>query len=75
MQQAAAQCQKTIDAFWEKIKTYQPSLKTGESGSRVKDGWKKIRCAVYKKEDLSRFKLDLVGHTESIQLLLATLQM
>jgi Fungal N-terminal domain of STAND proteins len=75
LQQAAAQCQKTIDAFWEKIKKYQPSLRTGGSGSRVKDGWMKIRWAVCKKEDLSRFKMDLVGHTESIQLLLANLQM
>jgi prephenate dehydratase len=75
LQQAAAQCQKTIDAFWEKIKKYQPSLRTGGSGSRVKDGWMKIRWAVCKKEDLSRFKMDLVGHTESIQLLLASLQM
>lgn len=35
----------------------------------------KIKWVLCKKEDLSRFKLDLVGHTESIQMLLTTLRM
>jgi hypothetical protein len=75
LRQAAAQCQKTIEAFWEKVKKYQPHLKAGGSGSKVKGGWMKIRWAVCKKDDLANFKMDLVGHTESIQLLLAMLQM
>lgn len=75
LQQAAAQCQRTIDAFWKKIQKYQPSLKAGGSGSRVRDGWMKIKWALLKKEDLVRFKMDLVGHTESIEMLLATLQL
>ncbi|OBT46768.1 hypothetical protein VE00_02643 [Pseudogymnoascus sp. WSF 3629] len=45
LQQAAAQCQLTINSFWKK------------------------------KEDVARFKADLVGHTESIQLLLMAMQM
>ncbi|OBT63429.1 hypothetical protein VE03_07157 [Pseudogymnoascus sp. 23342-1-I1] len=45
LQQAAAQCQRTIDNFWKK------------------------------KEDVAIFKADLVGHTESIQLLLMAMQM
>jgi hypothetical protein len=75
LQQAAAQCQKSINGFWEKIKKYQPSLRTGESRNKVKDGWMKIKWAVCKKEDLLGFKMDLVAHTESIQMMLATLQM
>jgi Fungal N-terminal domain of STAND proteins len=75
LRQAAAQCQKTIETFWEKVKRYQPHLRAGGSGSRVKDGWMKVKWALCKKEDLARFKMDLVSHTESIQLLLATLQM
>lgn len=74
LMQAAAQCQRTIDAFWEKIKKYQPSLRSGGTGS-VKDGWRKIRWAVCRKEDLARFKADLTGHTESIEMLLTTVQM
>jgi hypothetical protein len=34
--QGAVQCQKTIDAFWEKIKKYQPSLKADGSGVRLR---------------------------------------
>lgn len=75
LRQAAAQCQRTIDAFWEKINKYQPSLRSGGSGSRVKDGWRKVKWAVCKKEDVLRFKADLMAHTESIELLLTTVQM
>ena len=75
LQQAAAQCQRTIDAFWEKIKKFQPSLRSGGSGSRVRDGWMKIKWALCRKEDLVRFKADLMGHTESIEMLLTTVQM
>lgn len=75
LQQAASQCQRTIDAFWEKIKRYQPALRAGGSGSRVKDGWMRIKWALCRKEDLVRFKADLMGHTESIEMLLTTVQM
>lgn len=75
LRQAASQCQRTIDAFWEKIRKYQPSLREGGSGSRVKDAWRKVKWAVCKKDDLVKFKADLVGHTESIELLLTTVQM
>jgi len=73
LRQAACQCQRTIDVFLEKITKYQPSLRTGGSGSGVRNGWRKIQWALCKKEDLLRFKADLVGHTESIELLLTTL--
>jgi histidinol dehydrogenase len=75
LQQAAAQCQRTIDNFWKKVQNYQPHLRAGGSGSRVKDGWMKIKWAVCKKEDVAKFKADLVGHTESIQLLLSAMKM
>ncbi|OBT55540.1 hypothetical protein VE04_04276 [Pseudogymnoascus sp. 24MN13] len=75
LQQAAAQCQLTIDSFWKKVQKYQPHLRAGGSSSRLKDGWMKIQWAMCKKEDVARFKADLVGHTESIQLLLVAMQM
>jgi hypothetical protein len=73
LRQAACQCQNTIDTFWEKIKKYQPSLQAGGSGSRVRDGWFKITWALCKKDDLAKFKAELRGHTQSIELLLVTL--
>ncbi len=75
LRQAAAQCQNTIDTFWEKIKKYQPSLRAGGSGSRVKDSWKKIKWVWCKKEDVVKFKADLMAHTESIDILLTTIHM
>jgi hypothetical protein len=75
LRQAASQCQQTIDGFWKKIQKYQPHLRTEGSDSRVKDGWMKIKWAICKKDDVAKFKADLVGHTESIQLLLATVQL
>lgn len=75
LQQAAAQCQRTIDNFWTKVQKYQPHLRIGGTSSGLKDGWMKIKWAICKKEDVTRFKADLIGHTESIQLLLMTMQM
>jgi histidinol dehydrogenase len=75
LQQAAAQCQRTIEDFWKKIKTYQPALSFKGTASRLKEGWMKIRWAVCKKEDINTFKADIAAHTDSIQLLLTTIQM
>jgi hypothetical protein len=75
LRQAASQCQRSIDAFWEKIKKHQPSLRTGGSGSRVRDGWMKVKWVLCRREELLRFKADLMGHTESIEMLLTTVQM
>ena len=75
LKQAAAQCQRTIDNFWQKMRKYQPHLRVGGSSSRVKDGWMKIKWALCKKDEVAKFRADLVGHTESIQLLLTTVQM
>ena len=72
LRQAAAQCQRTIDAFWEKIKKYQPSLRNGGTGSRVKDRWRKVRWAVYKKEDIVKFRAELMAYTEGIKIILIT---
>ena len=73
LQQAASQCQRTIDNFWEKIQKYQPHL--GQSGFRIKSAWSKVKWATCEKEDLLRFKTDVMAHTASIELLLMTVQM
>lgn len=75
LRQAAAQCQRTIDAFLEKVKVYQPSLKSGGSGNRLRDGWRKFKWAVCKKEDVVRFRAELMAHTEAIEMILTTVQM
>jgi len=35
----------------------------------------KIKWTICKKDDVTKFQADLLGHTESIQMLLATIQM
>lgn len=75
LRQAATQCQRTIDDFWNTIQKYQPHLREGGTGSRVKDSWFKIRWAVCKKDDLAKFKADLRGHIVAINVLLVVVQM
>ena len=75
LRQAAAQCQRTIDDFWTKIEAYQPHLRFGAGSSqRWKDRWLKVKWAVCRKDDIAKFKTDLMMHTQSIQLLMTTLQ-
>lgn len=76
LRQAAAQCQQTISDFWGKIKKYQPPLGNTEcSDFRIRTAWTKIKWAVCRRDDLARFKADLIGHTESINILLTVIQM
>lgn len=75
LQQAATQCQHTIDEFLQKIGKFQPSLRTGGSKSHWRDGLRKVEWALYKKEDVQKFRAQLNGHTASINILLMTLQL
>ncbi|KAF7505449.1 hypothetical protein GJ744_000776 [Endocarpon pusillum] len=73
LRQVAAQCQSTIDDFWEKVQKYQPHLGPTHSLTPIKSGWMKIRWAVCKNDDLAKFKASLAGHTEAINILLNTI--
>jgi hypothetical protein len=71
----AIECQESIDRFLLEIRKYQPSLNAQGSGSRVRDGLRKIQWALCKKGDVELFKAEVMRHTASINLLLATAQM
>lgn len=75
LEQAAAHCQHTVDAFMNEITQYQPHLKAGGSGNRIRDAWMKVKWAICKNEDLEKFKAEMVGHRGAIELLLLSLQM
>lgn len=76
VRQAAAQCQRTITDFYDKIQPLQKDAGPFTSTSSCfKARWVRLRWALCKREDVARFKADLAGHTASIQLLLSTLQM
>ncbi|KAI9778368.1 MAG: hypothetical protein M1816_004126 [Peltula sp. TS41687] len=72
---AASQCQRSIDGFYETIREYQPHLRVEGSGSSFKDRWKKIQWALCRKDDLLRFKAEVMGHTTSLNVLLSTVQL
>ena len=74
LRQAAAQCQTTIDAFCARIKKYQKSLRAEGSGSTLTDTVAKLQWKLCRKDDLIKFKTDISAHTQSIQILLAALQ-
>ena len=79
LRQTAAQCQRTIDDFFARIKSYQPHLtadgSTQRASSRWKSRWKKVQWTLCCKDDVAKLQADLIGHTESINLLLTLLQM
>ena len=75
LKQAASRCEGTIEGFWHKIRKYQPHLtKNISSHSGLKDKWMRIKWAFCTKDDVAKFKADLLGHTESINILLASIQ-
>jgi hypothetical protein len=75
LQQAAAQCQRTIDSFWKKIQKYQPHLRDDGTSSSIRDGWARIKWAVCYKEDVQNFRAEIAAHTSSIEVLLLSAQM
>jgi hypothetical protein len=72
LQNAACQCQRMIDAFYAKVRKYQPHLRDGGTNSRLRDGWAKIKWAVCRQEDVDTFRAEIRGHTSSLEMLLAT---
>lgn len=68
--QTAAQCQRSIDALWTKVKKYQPHLASGGTESGIKDDWAKIKWAVCRRTDMEEFRAEVRGHICSIQVLL-----
>ena len=75
LRQAATQCQQTIDEFLLRIQKFQPSLRNGGSKSSWRDGLRKVEWALYKKDDVERFRAQLNGHTASINILLMTVHL
>lgn len=75
LEQAAIQCQRTINDFYQKIRKSQPHLQAGGTGSRLKDAWEKVKWETCKKSDVETFRAQIRGHTSSIEILLLTIHM
>ncbi|MCJ1291886.1 hypothetical protein MMC34_003434 [Xylographa carneopallida] len=55
LQQAASQCQRTIDGFWQNIRKYQPHL--GQHCFHLKSAWMKIKWATCKRRIYRRSEM------------------
>ena len=77
--QAAGQCQRTIDYFWNNcVRKYQKSLQSNKSCrtlAGLKDGCVKAKWGVLKQDDPAKFKTNIASHTASINMLLLVIQM
>ncbi|KAF7191184.1 Multistep phosphorelay regulator 1 [Pseudocercospora fuligena] len=73
--QAACRCQVTITEFWKRTKKWQKHLGPGGESSTFPAAWMKVRWALFKSEEVARFKADIAAHSQSILVLLAAMQM
>ena len=75
LKQSAAQCQRTMTNFLDRTQAYQPQvLDTNGTGDTLQAKWRRLKWALCKKREVVQFKTDLLAHTESIQMLLSTVQ-
>lgn len=76
LKQSAAQCHLTITQFLHRTEAYQGHLFCSNATTIVMQSrWSKVRWALCKTKDVVLLKANLLAHTESIQLLLTTIQM
>ncbi|GAB7328404.1 hypothetical protein MBLNU13_g00377t2 [Cladosporium sp. NU13] len=74
LRQVSMQCRSTLSTFLNKIKKYQPNLQLGGSGNHLMDNLRKVQWALYTKDDVAHFQLEIRGHVDSILILLGMLQ-
>lgn len=70
--ECSEQCRKCITEFHEQVKRFGKGLRSGGSGSFLKDTALKIRWQVSEKEDLAKFRAEINAHCLSINMLLTT---
>ena len=70
--QCAEHCRKCITTFYEHMKKFERGLKSGGSGSFLRDTAVKVRWQVSEKEDLAKFRAEINTHCLSINMLLTT---
>ncbi|KAL8992015.1 MAG: hypothetical protein Q9169_007444 [Polycauliona sp. 2 TL-2023] len=76
LKQSTAECQSDITSFLRKAESYHPRLFIPSGSSTTpQDRWRKVKWALCKKKDIVQFKTDLLVHTQSIQIILTTIQM
>jgi hypothetical protein len=73
--ETAEKCKGLVAAFLQRIKDYDKSLNQNGSGNQVKDFARKLKWKMAgMEEEASKFRSEIMGHSESINMLLATIQ-
>lgn len=73
LKSAILSCKTCTDDFLAKIAKYQPHLREGAKGGWIA-GYRKIKWAICKKEDVATFRAQLERRTSSVNMLLITFQ-
>jgi hypothetical protein len=69
-------CRGSVSKFVESIKRYKNSLTDGGSGNMLKDTARKLQWRLSSKdEDFAKFRAEVMGYSESLNMLLATAQL
>lgn len=72
--QAVDNCRLSLDVFLGKIRKFERSLGEEGSGSVVRDAARKVQWQMTKKDELAKFRAEVVGHCAAINMLVATAQ-
>ena len=69
------QCRECIEAFLKKLQVYNQSLRTGGSGSKLRDVGMKAKWALTQSDHLAKFRTEINGHSSTINMMLITANM
>ncbi|KAF1837793.1 hypothetical protein BDW02DRAFT_466187, partial [Decorospora gaudefroyi] len=69
---AVARCQGLVSTFLGRIRKYQSSLGENQKPNLVKEVTAAVRWRIGEKEALEQFRVEIVGTSSSLQMLLAT---
>jgi hypothetical protein len=71
--QTVEKCRDSVAGFTARIKKYGRSLAAGGSGNFLKDATKKIQWRASQKDaEIAKFRAEITGYSDSINMLLAT---
>lgn len=74
LEETASQCQRTIEAFLQKNAKFQSSLGDKRTTSRLRANLHKIEWAVGRKNEVDQLRVEILGHTTTINTILIAMQ-
>jgi len=72
--QVVQECQKTIEDFLNSIRKYDRHLSVAGDRFSVVDAVRKIQWRLVKSDELAKFRGQISGHIQRVELLLVTVQ-